>query len=64
MERLKNAFAQFALTIPDTYISPFSPEAADLFGEMYAKKVKYGVSYDDTSEKIIAFVLSLLPTGS
>ena len=58
--QLRDAFARFVLSIPETYISKFSPETAALFAELYVKKVRFNVTYDAHTEKVLAFITSIM----
>lgn len=57
---LRTRFVEFTLSIPDTYISKFSLPAAILYSHMFVKKVQYGVKFDDVSEKILNYIMSIM----
>jgi hypothetical protein len=57
---LRKRFIEFALSIPDTYITKISLPAAILYSHMYAKKIQYGVKYDEPIEKMLNFISSVM----
>jgi len=60
-EQIKAAYIQYLLSLPQSSIGSFSAPAAALFAEMFVKKIRYGVTYDESMEQIMAYVASLLP---
>lgn len=59
--RMRASFVQLATNMPPgSRLPSLSLPAAELLSHMFVKKIRYGVTYDENSEAIFAYISGLV----